>query len=129
MLIRLRKASDVASSEITPKEVYLNRRQLIAGTGLIAGSFALGLHRAQAALTPGPGTNPKLENIQEGYRKLGEKDHLTSYDAITSYNNFYEFGTDKDDPAREAHRLKTRPWSVKVDGLCGKPGTIDVDDL
>ncbi len=128
MLIRLAKRSDVKSSEITPKALYLNRRSLIAGAGAIAGATVFGCD-SKAELNKGPGKTTKLENVKEGYRKVGEKDALTAYEAVTGYNNFYEFGTDKGDPAQEAHRLKTRPWTVKVDGLCNKPGTVDIDDI
>jgi sulfoxide reductase catalytic subunit YedY len=127
MLIKISKRSDVTASEITPKQVYLDRRHFIAAVGLTAGSMALGSRRTEAAVAQGPGALPKLANVVEGYRKLGEKDPLTSYDAVTSYNNFYEFGMDKEDPVRNAHRLTVKPWTVKVDGLCNNPGTIDFD--
>ena len=129
MLIRIAKKSDVRSSEITPKAVYLDRRRFLAGSGLIAGGMLAGMDHAQAALASGPGMNPKLTGVTEGYRKVGDKDPLTTYDAATSYNNFYEFGLDKADPAAKAHTLKTKPWTVKVDGLCAKPGTLDLDDF
>jgi sulfoxide reductase catalytic subunit YedY len=124
MLIRIAKASDCASSEITPRSLYLDRRRFIAAAAALG--FGAG---PAAALTPPPGVNARLADVKDGYRKLGDKDPLTTYDAVTSYNNFYEFGTDKDDPAKQAYRLKPRPWTVKVDGLCNKPGTIDIDDL
>jgi sulfoxide reductase catalytic subunit YedY len=60
---------------------------------------------------------------------LSLKDTPTKWEAATTYNNFYEFGVDKDDPAREGHRLQTRPWTLKVEGLVGKPKTFDIDEL
>ena len=126
MLIKIKKKSDVASSEITPRSVYLNRRELIAATSLAAGSL---IAPAEAALHQGPGVNPKLANVTEGYRKLGEKDAITSYEAAASYNNFYEFGTGKEDPVENAGAFKPRPWSVTVDGLCKNSGTFDLDDF
>ncbi len=126
MLIRIAKASSPASSEITPRSVYLNRRAFMAAG---AGAIAFGASPADAALSSGPGMTAKLTNVKEGYRKVSAQDALTSYDAVTSYNNFYEFGTDKEDPAKQAHRLKPRPWTVKVDGLCNKPGAIDLDEI
>ncbi|TAL01340.1 MAG: protein-methionine-sulfoxide reductase catalytic subunit MsrP [Rhodospirillaceae bacterium] len=129
MLIRIVKASAVRSSEITPKALYLDRRRFITGAGAIAGSLATGTRMAHAALAPPPGVNTRLSPITEGYRKLGDKDELSSYKAVTGYNNFYEFGTDKSDPAENAHTLTTKPWTVKVDGLCAKPGTLDLDDF
>jgi len=129
MLIRHRKPSDVASSEITPESAYLNRRELIAATGLIAGSLVLGGPRrpASAAVMPAKGAN--FDGVAKGYSKLSANDAATSFEDITTYNNFYEFGLDKGDPAEHAHNFKPLPWTVKVDGLCAKPGTIDFADL
>lgn len=79
---------------------------------------------AQAAEAEGGGL-PRLSSRLT--RRLDEDQ--TSYDSITHYNNFYEFGTDKEDPARRAGRLRTRPWTVRVEGLVGKPQTIDIDRL
>ena len=128
MLIRHRKRSDIASHEITSESAYLNRRELIKGTGLITGSLALssaiGASRsAYAAVMPAPGG--KFADVAKGYAKLGGNDAPTSFEDITTYNNFYEFGLDKGD----AHNFKPLPWTVKVDGLCNKPGTIDFNDL
>jgi sulfoxide reductase catalytic subunit YedY len=129
MLIRHRKSSDVASSEITPESAYLGRRTLIKATGLIAGSLAFGgLPRApSAAVIPAKGG--KFDGVAKGYSKLGANDTPTSFEDITTYNNFYEFGLDKGDPAEHAGNFKPLPWTVKVDGLCAKPGTIDFADL
>jgi len=130
MLIRHKKSSDVASHEITPQSVYMNRRALIASTGLIAGSALLGLNtRAEATVQKGPGVLAAIPNITEGYRKLGANDALTPYEAASTYNNFYEFGTGKEDPAENAGPFKPRPWTVTVDGLCNKGGTFDLDAL
>jgi sulfoxide reductase catalytic subunit YedY len=117
----IRRPSDIAPSEITPREVYLRRREFLAGAaalGLLPGLSALFSAEAHAApLTAAPSP---LSTIDEEKSKLAD---------ITSYNNFYEFGTDKGDPARHAHRLTTKPWKVKIDGLVGKPGDYDLDDL
>ena len=129
MLIRIAKISAVRSSEITPKTVYLDRRRFMAGAGVVAGSLAAGLRPAHAALAPPPGVNTPLSPLAEGYRKLGDKDALTPYKSVIGYNNFYEFGTDKTDPAANAHTLTTKPWMLKVDGLCAKPGTLALDDF
>jgi sulfoxide reductase catalytic subunit YedY len=130
MLIRHRKASDVASHEITPEGVYLNRRELIAGTGLIAGSLALGgAFDRQAAAAVLPAAGGKFADLKTGYSKLGQNDAPSSFEDITNYNNFYEFGLDKGDPAEYAKNFKALPWTVKVDGLCAKPGTIDFNDF
>ena len=128
MLVRVATPSAVNSSEITPKSLYLNRRRFMTMSGSAAGALALGASSASALVTP-PGKSPALSPIVEGYDKLGPDDDLTPYNAVTAYNNFYEFGTDKTDPAENAHTLTIRPWTVEVDGECAKPGTIDLDAL
>lgn len=129
MLIRHRKASDVSSHEITSQDVYLNRRELIGATGLIAGSLALGglPQPARGAVMPAAGG--KFADVAKGYSKLGTNDAATSFEDATTYNNFYEFGLGKDDPVRHGGAFKPLPWTVKVDGLCAKPGTIDFHDF
>jgi methionine sulfoxide reductase catalytic subunit len=114
--VLIRQASDTRPSEITPRELYLRRREFISG--LAASALALGLSS--------PGEAAPLKAAKSPY-STDEK--LTPLTDITSYNNFYEFGTDKSDPAANAHTLKTRPWSIVVDGLVGKPATFDIDDL
>jgi len=129
MLIRHRKASDVASHEITPENVYLSRRRLMEATGLIAGSLPLAAlsRMAHGAVMPAPGGDGKFKDVTKGYSKLGENDTPTPHEDVTTYNNFYEFGLDKGDPAEYGGSFKPLPWTVKVDGLCAKPGTIDFD--
>ena len=107
---------DIKSSEITSRDVYLNRRDMLAGaaalgaTGLIAdGAFAAKLETAKSALST--------------------DDKLTSLKDVTSYNNFYEFGVDKSDPATHGKSLKTTPWTVKVDGLVSKPAEYQLEDF
>jgi sulfoxide reductase catalytic subunit YedY len=117
----IRRAQRFRSSEITDEKLVLNRRAFIAG-GCAA---ALTLPSAtEAATPPMPPPLPATRNDA-----LSLKEPLTKWEAATTYNNFYEFGVDKDDPAREAHRLRTRPWTVKVEGLVGKPKTFDIDEL
>ena len=102
-------------SDVTPKADFLNRRQILAGAG--------------AALAAGGLASPafaKLDFAKSGYGK-GLKPN--TYEDITAYNNFYEFGTGKGDPAQNAHRLTTDPWSVVVDGLVENPGTYGLEDL
>ncbi len=129
MLIRLRKKSEVFSSEITPQDVYLNRRHLIKGLGAAAGSIALGttaISRAYGATLPHSG---EISGIVPGYKKLGAQDEITSEADATTHNNFYEFGTGRRDPSENSGSFKPRPWQVKVDGLCANPGLLDLDDL
>jgi sulfoxide reductase catalytic subunit YedY len=101
--------------QATPKETYLRRRDIMAaGIGLIAGCAP----SAPAEATP--------LQARPGF---STPEPQTSRDDITTYNNFYEFGIDKSEPAQNAGRLTTRPWSVRVDGLCAKPATLDIDDI
>jgi methionine sulfoxide reductase catalytic subunit len=123
----IKKAPDVRSSEITPKALYLRRREFIHGAALAAaGALAVGPFSGQAdAQVPAPGKLTKLANVKPSRFSTTEK--LNGYDDVTSYNNFYEFGTDKDDPARNAGTLKPRPWTLAIEGLVKTPGTYDVD--
>ncbi|HSJ13382.1 MAG TPA: protein-methionine-sulfoxide reductase catalytic subunit MsrP [Longimicrobiales bacterium] len=121
MLIRHR--DDIASSEITPEAVYLDRRRFLrlGAAGAAAAVFPAALaacDRDRAA-----GAAPAIEPFEDA------QDRLTSYEHITTYNNFYEFGTDKSDPSRHAGQLRTRPWSVVIDGLVEKPATYALEDL
>ncbi len=112
----IRRSSDILSSEITPREVYLNRRQWMAG--------AAGLALA-AALTEGLEAAP----LSASKSPFSTDEKRTSLEDVTSYNNFYEFGVDKSDPAKNAGKLKTSPWTVKIDGLVSKPQEIGIEDL
>ncbi len=110
----IRRPSDIAPSEITPRGVYLRRREFLAGAA------ALGM--IGFSCDPGASAAP----LQAAKSPLSTTDEtVTSLKDITTYNNFYEFGTDKGDPAKNAHTLKTTPWKVKIDGLVGKPGDYD----
>ncbi len=111
MIIRSR--SEIHTSEITPEDVYLNRRQFIRRASVIAGGAA-GVLVADTADAVG----------------LSQReDNLTPFEDITTYNNFYEFGTGKEDPSRNAGDLRTDPWSVEVGGLVERAATYDLDDL
>lgn len=120
-----RPSRKILSSEITPKDVYLNRRTLLAGT---AGMAMSGLVPAAAsAASDEDRTLMKLETRPSEY----SNDDLepTAKEYITSYNNFYEFGTGKEDPSRNAHTLTTKPWTIKIDGLVNNPGEYAYEDL
>ena len=99
------------------------------GAGVAMGSATLSTMPFAKARGGVLAVSGEIADISPGYSKLSEKDELTHPTAITTDNNFYEFGTDKDDPAEHAHRFKPRPWQVTVDGLCAKPGTLDLDGL
>ena len=105
--------NDLKWSDVTPRADFLNRRQLIAGAAAVA--------------VAGPAfARTRIKTVPSKY-STSEKPN--SYKDITSYNNFYEFGTGKSDPAAYAGSLTTDPWSVKIDGLVDKPGTYDLADL
>ncbi len=114
------RRTDIPPSEITPATVYGDRRRFL-GAALAAGGALLLPHAAQAAL-------PRRFD-QLARSPLSTTEPLNSYKDITTYNNFYELGTGKDDPARNAGSLKTQPWSVTIDGAVEKPGTYTLEDL
>ena len=111
------KPSGIKSSEITPHDVYLKRREFLLGAvaaGLIPSFVSTSAAAAALQTVKGPYATDEKATL------LGE---------ITSYNNFYEFGTDKSDPAANAHTLTTKPWTIKVDGLAGKPADYQLEDI
>jgi sulfoxide reductase catalytic subunit YedY len=123
----IRKAPDVRYSEVTPREVYLRRREFMQGAAAVAVGAAAAFSPAGVARTGAQG-RAKLPNVKKSpLSTTGEK--LNSYQDITGYNNFYEFGTDKDDPARNAQKFVTRPWRIRVEGLVKTPGDIDIDSF
>jgi methionine sulfoxide reductase catalytic subunit len=117
-------------SEITPREVYESRRDLLKRA---ATSSALALSgwgaREAIAQTPRPGKLAALSGAHSSLSGAPAADKLTAYGDITSYNNFYEFGTDKADPARTAGSLKTRPWTVAIEGEVKKPRVFGIEEL
>jgi sulfoxide reductase catalytic subunit YedY len=118
----IKKPSDLKYSDVTPKSVYTNRREFLATLGLaggIAGGALLTPRRAQA------GT--KLEIASKSAYSTTEK--VNSYEDVTHYNNFYEFGTDKTDPAEYAKNYRTSPWTVSIEGLVEKPQKFDLGSL
>jgi len=130
MLIRTapNRATSDLPSDITAKSAYLNRRQLIQQ------SMALGLLGGvgQAFARPSvvaPGKLPALPAKQTGIDGAIATDVLTAYTYASTYNNFYEFGTDKADPMRNAHTLKTKPWTLEIEGLVKKPLRLGLEDV
>ena len=122
----IRHATDIAPSEITPPAVFHRRRQLLGATlGAAVGGLWSALARAQGA--PAAGGLAKLTATPGPFSTIEKQ---TPYKLVTTYNNFYEFGTDKTDPASYApSRLKTRPWSVVVEGEVKRPRTFSIDDI
>ena len=127
----IKKPENIKSSEITPENVYLNRRTFIKGAALVGTTIATaGLYRW---LNPPPPTIPDLESLQDVTRPTGDEltteEKPTPYRDITTYNNFYEFGTDKYSPAQMADKLTTRPWEIEAGGLVQKPKTFGIEEL
>ena len=116
------RGEDIRPREITDHGVYLNRRVFMAGAAAVALTSAPWGREAtaQGKLQPLQATKNPAYQVQEV---------LTPYKHVTSYNNFYEFGTNKEDPERLQASLKPRPWTVQVDGLCAKPKTFDIEEL
>lgn len=121
------KRPDILSSEITPREVFENRREFLKAAGF---SIATGV-----ALTSGmlPGTSQAANQRQKiaSFRKTayGRDENLTSYEDVTTYNNFYEFGTGKGDPAVHSKLFKPTPWTVSIEGAVKKPKQISIEDI
>jgi sulfoxide reductase catalytic subunit YedY len=125
------KPPDIPSSEITSRdayEAYFNRRRFLRGAAA-AGAVALGADRLAGVLSPSIAAQAgtKLQTVKSPLTTTGEQ--LTNFEDITHYNNFYEFGVEKDQPAKNAGGLPTRPWAVKVEGKVAKPLTFDIDSL
>ena len=119
----IKRAPMFKSSEITDRRLYLNRREFMVG----AAALALAPGAASAGAPAGAATGAPLQATKS--EKFSIADKLTPFKDATTYNNFYEFGMDKEDPARYAHLLKPRPWSVQVDGLVHKPKRFDVEEI
>ena len=118
----------IRSSEITDQSLYVNRRSFMRAAG-VAVAAAAGVGSASDLLyaaEPAP-HGAKLPNVKKSDFSTTEK--LNSWEQITTYNNYYEFGVDKDAPSEYAHTLKTDPWSVVVEGECSKPATYHLEDI
>jgi sulfoxide reductase catalytic subunit YedY len=118
--VLIRKSGAIPSSEITPKQTYWRRREFLAAAGSVIGTLDLGglAGDLQAAAT-----------LSIAKKVVTTTDKPTPYEAVTTYNNFYEFGSRKDDPARLAKGFNPKPWSVAVEGACAKPGTYPLEDI
>ena len=129
----IKHKADIRPSEITDPQVYARRREFLRAAA------ALGIGAALPGVSPALSKSPppaQPEVRPRGKPMAGVVDTpygddlpLTDYEYVTGYNNFYEFGTGKDDPARHAHSLRTRPWTVRVDGECEAPGEIGIEDI
>ena len=123
----IRKPDDVRSSEITEERDYVNRRKFLAAAGVAGAALVGGALVVPRVLD---GRRSRTESTDGGDVAVGQgKEEPNSFEDITTYNNYYEFGTDKEDPDANAGRLRTRPWTVRVDGLVKKPGDWQFEDL
>ncbi len=119
-------------SEITPERVYRERRQLLQtlATGVAGAALASWAARdAKAQMATRPNKLAALPGGKSSVSGASVMEKITSYEDASTYNNYYEFGTDKSDPAKNAHTLKTQPWTVEIEGLVKKPGRWALEDL
>ena len=121
--MRIQTPAAIPPSEITPLDTFLSRRRIIKAMAL-AGGVALG---GPLSLAVAHAERVRLFGVKKSALSIDEKQ--TPYDVVTTYNNFYEFGTDKSDPAENAQRLKTQPWTVSVEGEIKRPKMYDIDEL
>jgi methionine sulfoxide reductase catalytic subunit len=124
----IKKPTDIPSSEITPKSLYLNRRKFLAGATLAGAAAVTGMGFRELT---SPATIAQANTKIDGIRKssFSTNETITPYKDVTNYNNYYEFSTDKYEPAGLAKNFKTRPWTVTIDGLVDKKQTLDVDTI
>src|SRR5688500_13176358 len=115
----LQQPDDIRSSEITPEHLHHDRRDFLKAAGL------LGI----AAATGATGALVSARTASAAAQGGALKDKLTPFEDVTTYNNYYEFGTDKSEPAENAKGLKTKPWTVRVEGLVSKPASYSIEDF
>lgn len=127
--------SDIAPSAITPEQVFDDRRKFLqqAGFGVLAGAsglLATSVNAATSKLSPPSKTNSSLLKLTDFSKtKYGAGEKLTAYEDITNYNNYYEFGTGKDEPAIHSKLFKPTPWTVSIEGQVKKNKTISIEDI
>ncbi|HPG24942.1 MAG: protein-methionine-sulfoxide reductase catalytic subunit MsrP [Spirochaetaceae bacterium] len=124
------KIPEPRESEVTDEAVFLNRREVLRlGAAAALGTLVAGCPEGGQADPPDPLALRRLPDVAPAAPAFRVDEEPTSFEDVTSYNNFYEFGTGKQDPAREAHTLRPEPWSVVVDGDVGRPGRVPLEDL
>src|SRR5215470_13418677 len=123
----IKKPSDIPSSEITPKSVFLNRRKFITGAAAAAAAVAGGLYLRNSGGHEAEAAGAKLTDFVKSQFSTSEKP--TSFKDITNYNNYYEFSTDKYEPNGLSGNFRTRPWTVSIEGLVNKPKKLDIDSI
>ncbi len=121
----IKKSADIPSSEITPKSLYLNRRQFLATAATAGAATALGLRELAAPTAVLAGN--RIDGIKKS--SFSTTETVTPYKDVTNYNNYYEFSTEKDEPAKLARNFRARPWKVKIEGLVSKKQELDLDTI
>jgi sulfoxide reductase catalytic subunit YedY len=119
---------EIKPSEITPEHIYISRRKFMTGIGALVASSLLVNACGGGDASPSPSSSSNIE-LSPVVKTAELEDELTSYEAVTNFNNFYEFTIRKEGVASLAQEFKTSPWTVEVDGLVHKPKTFDIDDL
>ena len=124
----IKKADDIRYSEITPESLYLNRRKFLAEAAVAGAAAALGLGLKEVI---SPTATVLAANKIDGVKKssFSTTETITPYKDVTHYNNYYEFSTEKDEPAELAKNFRARPWKVKIDGLVEKKLELDIDSI
>ena len=123
----IKKAPDISYSELTPKELYLNRRKFLKDLGLAAGAAIAGKELLRLAFPESVFAGTKLNVASKSPFSTTER--ITPYSDVTTYNNFYEFGTEKGDPSKNAGKLRTSPWTVSVEGEVKEPRKFSMDEI
>ena len=121
----IKKAPDIRSSEITPQSLYLRRREFLQAAGLTAAAAVAGLVVRDGSVEAAPA----LEPLTVTKKMVTTTEAQTPAKDVSSYNNFYEFGVDKEDPGEYSGNFKPKPWSVAIEGECAKPGTLTLEDI
>jgi methionine sulfoxide reductase catalytic subunit len=124
----IRKYGGLTEMDITPKSLYFNRRQILRAMG-IAGVALAGEKVFSRLAFPGTSVHAETKLNATLNSSLSTTEKMTSFEDVTHYNNFYEFGTDKSDPAKNAQKFRTSPWTVSVEGEVKKPGKYSMDDI
>src|SRR5215475_2673206 len=124
----IKKTSEIKSSEITPKSLFVNRRAFLTGAASagLAAAAAVGFRKLEAPAEVAL-ANTTIEGVQKS--SFSTTETITPYKDVTNYNNYYEFSTDKYEPAGLARNFKTRPWTVSIEGMVKKKKTLDIDSI
>lgn len=120
----MRPGNQLTENDVTPKSIYLNRRQFMAGGAALVGAMTVG---REALATPADWLAGKIDSGFSTTITTDEK--LTPFEDASTYNNYFEFGTGKSDPVRRSTDFRTDPWSVEIAGHCRHPGTYDLEDI